>query len=296
MSSPPPGSTLSTIQITRQAKSNLAMALACLPKERRQDMISFYAFCRVADDIAESVHLNEEEKERELAHWRQCVLNGEPPGHPVLDEVIELPGKYGFPRAWLAEILDGVASDITTLRYETYEDLLAYCYKVASVVGLCSVHIFGHTQPAAREYAVQLGYALQLTNIIRDVGEDARDYGRIYLPLEDLRNFGISELEILNGRHDQRFIQLMELQYRRARGFYREAERLLPPQDEDSLLASRMMAQIYGEILEKLRDQRYPVFEKRMRLHPARKLLILASHLWKGWRAKRRAYIAWQDS
>lgn len=288
MSAPSPGSTLSTAQIARKAKSNLALALACLPEERRRDMISFYAFCRVADDIAESVTLNEEEREKELAWWKQCVLSGEAPGHPVLDEVVELPGKYGFPRAWLGEIIDGVASDITTLRYETYEDLLAYCYKVASVVGLCSVHIFGHTQPEAREYAVQLGYALQLTNIIRDVGEDARDYGRIYLPLEDLRRYGVTETEILNGRHNQRFIQMMDFQYSRARAFYREAARLLPPQDQDSLLASRMMGQIYEEILEKLRAQRYPVFEKRMRLHPLRKSLILARYLYLGWRARGR--------
>jgi phytoene synthase len=294
MSSPTPGSNQSTAQIASQAKSNLALALACLPKERRRDMISFYAFCRVADDIAECVTMNEEEREKELAHWRKCVLNAEPPGHPVLDEVIELPGKYGFPRAWLAEIIDGVASDIVTLRYETFEDLRAYCYKVASVVGLCSVHIFGHTQPEAREYAIQLGYALQLTNIIRDVGEDARDYGRIYLPLEDLRRFGVTESEILNGRHNQRFIQLMDFQYKRARAYYREAARLLPPQDHDSLLASEMMGQIYSEILEKLNEQRYPVFEKRVRLHPLRKATILATYLFKGWRVQRRKIAAYE--
>ena len=290
------GSTLSTAQIATKAKSNLAMALACLPKERKRDMISFYAFCRVVDDIAESPTLNEEEKERELAQWKKCVLSGEAPGHSVLDEVIELPGKYGFPRAWLAEIIVGVASDITTLRYETFEDLRAYCYKVASVVGLCSVHIFGHTQPRAREYAIQLGYALQMTNIIRDVGEDARDYGRIYLPIEDLRRYGVNEEEILNGRHNQRFIQLMDFQYNRARSFYKEAARLLPPEDKDSLLASQMMGQIYGEILEKLHDQRYPVFAKRMRLNPVRKLSILAKYLYKGWRAQSRARAAWETA
>ncbi len=290
------GSTLSTAQIARKAKSNLAMALACLPKERKRDMISFYAFCRVVDDIAESAELNEEDKERELAHWKKCVLSAEAPGHSVLDEVIELPGKYGFPRAWLAEIIDGVASDITTFRYQTFEDLRAYCYKVASVVGLCSVHIFGHTQAQAREYAIQLGYALQMTNIIRDVGEDARDYGRIYLPLEDLKRFGVTEDEILNGRHNQRFVQLMDFQHKRACAYYKEAARLLPPEDKDSLLASQMMGQIYAEILQKLHDQRYPVFEKRMRLHPVRKLTILAKYLYKGWRAQSRARAAWEDS
>jgi 15-cis-phytoene synthase len=283
-----PGSALSSAQIAQRAKSNLALALACLPEERRRDMITFYAFCRVADDIADTPTLSESDKETQLAHWKRCVLTCEAPGHPVLDEVIELPGKYGFPRAWLAEIIDGVASDITVLRYDTFEQLLGYCYKVASVVGLVSVYIFGHRHPQSREYAIQLGYALQLTNILRDVGEDAREIGRIYLPLEDLKRFQVTEEEILNGRHNQRFIRLMEFQYRRARSYYSEAARLLPPEDRDSLLASRMMGQIYAEILEKLKRTGFPVFSERCRLSKFRKSWILATYLIKGWFAKRR--------
>jgi len=251
-------------------------------------MISFYAFCRVADDIADTPTLSEDEKETQLAHWKKCVLECVAPGHPVLDEVIELPGKYGFPRAWLAEIIDGVASDIIHTRYQTFEQLLAYCYKVASVVGLVSVHIFGHKNALSREYALQLGYALQLTNIIRDVGEDARETGRIYLPLEDLNKFHVTEEEILNGRHNQRFVQLMDFQYRRARTYYSEAKRLLPKEDHDSLLASQMMGQIYSEILEKLKATRYPVFAERCRLSKPRKAWILVTYLVRGWFARRR--------
>lgn len=286
-----PGSALSSAQIAQRAKSNLALALACLPEDRRRDMISFYAFCRVADDIADTPTLSEDEKETQLSHWKKCVLDCEAPGHPVLDEVIELPGKYGFPRAWLAEIIDGVASDITVLRYDTYEQLQAYCYKVASVVGLVSVHIFGHTNPQSREYAIQLGYALQLTNIIRDVGEDAREIGRIYLPLEDLKKFHVTEEEIINGRHNQRFIQLMDYQYRRARSYYTEAARLLPKEDRDCLLASQMMGQIYSEILEKLKRTRYPVFAERCRLSKPRKAWILGRYMLKGWLARKRASV-----
>lgn len=279
---------LSSAEVAQRAKSNLAMALSCLPDERRRDMISFYAFCRVVDDIADSTTLSEEEKEKELAHWRHCVSEGVAPGHPVLDEVVPLPRKYGFPRTWLAEIIDGVASDIVHVRYETYEELLAYCYKVASVVGLVSAEIFGATQPQSREYATELGYALQLTNIIRDVGQDARETGRIYLPLEDLQRFGISEQEILNGQHDQRFIQMMDFQYQRAREMYDKAARLLPAQDRDALLPARMMGQVYFEILEKLHQERYPVFEKRCRLHPARKVWILLSFMARAWVARMR--------
>lgn len=280
--------TLSSAEIAQRAKSNLALALACLPEARKRDMISFYAFCRVVDDIADSTVLSEEEKERNLAHWRHCVKEGIAPGHPVLDEVVILPRKYGFPRAWLAEIIDGVASDISQVRYETYEELLAYCYKVASVVGLVSAEIFGATQTQSREYAIQLGYALQLTNIIRDVGQDAQETGRIYLPLEDLQRFGVTEEEILNGRSSDRFIRLMDFEYRRARQMYDDAEKLLPREDRDALLPARMMGQVYFEILEKLNRERFPVFEKRCRLHPTRKVWILVSYMFRSWMARLR--------
>lgn len=272
-------SQLSSAQIARQAKSNLAFALGCLPKERKRDMITFYAFCRVVDDIADDPGRSEEEKERELAHWRKCVLEGAPPGDSVLDEALDLPKKYGFPRAWMAEIIEGVASDITRLRYETFEELRAYCYKVASVVGLVSIEIFGHERPETRDYAINLGYALQLTNIIRDVGQDAREMGRIYLPLEDLRQFQVQEADLINGAAGERLKKLLDFEYRRARGYYEAARKALPPEDRKHMVASEIMAEIYSTILESLKRERYPVFQKRARLSGARKAWILAKHL-----------------
>ncbi|MCB1277034.1 squalene/phytoene synthase family protein [Prosthecobacter sp.] len=271
--------TLSTEQIVRRAKSNLAFALACLPKERRRDMISFYAFCRVVDDIADDTQVPAADKEKELNHWKRCVEAGEPPGHPVLDEMLVLPKKYGFPRAWLGEIIDGVASDITKTRYETFEELLGYCYKVASVVGLVSIEIFGHTNPATRDYAINLGYALQFTNIIRDVGQDARDTGRIYIPRKELRQFGVLESEILDARPSERFTKMMDFQYARARDYYAAAQKALPPEDRKSMVASEIMAAIYSRILDKLKQERYPVFTKRCRLSKLHKVWILGSHL-----------------
>ncbi len=280
---------LSSAEIAKNAKSNLALALACLPEERRRDMISFYAFCRVVDDIADSTTVSLAEKETELARWRRSVNDGQAAtGHPVLEEVVPLPVKYSFPREWLAEIVDGVASDLTLVRYETYDELLAYCYKVASVVGLVSAEIFGATQPQSREYAVQLGYALQLTNIIRDVGQDARETGRLYLPLEDLRRFGVSEQDLLAGRPGPGFQELMAFEYQRARAMYDTAAGLLPAQDRDALLPARMMGQVYFEILEKLKRENFPVLEKRIRLHPARKLWILISYMARSWIARLR--------
>ena len=270
---------LSPEQITRRAKSNLAFALACLPKERRRDMISFYAFCRVVDDIADATDSSPEDKEVELNHWRRCVEEGKPPGHPVLDEAVTLPERYGFPRAWLGEIIDGVASDITKTRYETFEELLGYCYKVASVVGLVSIEIFGHTNPATKDYAINLGYALQFTNIIRDVGQDAKETGRIYLPQRELKKFGVMESEIMEGRPSPRFTKMMDFQYQRARDYYDAAQKALPPEDRKNMVASEIMADIYSRILEKLKRERYPVFTKRCRLGKLHKLWILGSHL-----------------
>lgn len=274
---------LSSAEIARKAKSNLALALACLPEERRRDMTTFYAFCRVVDDIADDPETPAEQKEQELVRWRRCVLESQPAGNAVLDEVILLPRKYGFPPLWLAEIVDGVASDLGQVRYETYEQLLSYCYKVASVVGLVSAEIFGASQPQSRDYAIELGYALQLTNIIRDVGQDAQESGRIYLPLEDLRKFGLGEEDILQNRYSDAFVRMMDFQHARALERYRKAEALLPLADRDALLPARMMGQVYFEILQKLHEERYPVFEKRCRLHPLRKVWILLSYMARAW-------------
>lgn len=273
-------------EIARKAKSNLALALACLPAARRRDMTTFYAFCRVVDDLADDPGTAAGERAGRLDAWRRAVLDARGLGDPVLEQAVLLPERYGFPRAWLVEIIDGVASDLGRVRYATYAELLGYCYKVASVVGLVSAEIFGCTQAAARDYAVQLGYALQLTNILRDVGQDASESGRIYLPLEDLQRFGVSETEVLEGRPGPGFIALMDFECERARELFEAAEAVLPPADRAALLPARMMAQVYREILEKLHRQRYPVFEERCRLHPLRKAWILFRHLGRAWLAR----------
>lgn len=276
----------SSIQIARKAKSNLAFALSCLPEQRKRDMISFYAFCRVVDDIADDPVAPPQAKERDLERYKHLVLAGTVSGDPVTDEVVGLPAKYGFPPHWLGEIIDGVASDLNKARYRTIDELLAYCYKVASVVGLVSIEIFGCRDPRCRDYAIQLGYALQLTNIMRDVGEDARNSGRIYLPLEDLQRFGVTEDEIMAGRYSDRFVRLMDAQYERVRGYYQQAQVALPPEERPRLVASEMMGRIYSGILEKLKNRRYPVFTERCRLHPLRKGLILLTFWIRGWRAR----------
>lgn len=275
---------VSSADIARKSRSNLAFALACLPKERRKDMVSFYAFCRIVDDIADADERPAEERRAELAKWRHAVLHdGEGLSDVVLSEVVKLPGRHGFPADWLAEVIDGVASDIDFHRYETIDDLLGYCYKVASVVGLVSARIFGATGTSCDEYAVKLGYAFQLTNIMRDVGQDARENGRIYLPLEELRRFGVTEAALLRGEREAGFQKLMEFQYDRASALYQAAYGLLPAVEQGHMIAARMMADIYHGILEKMKATGFQVLQRRERLSTPRKALILARYIGEAW-------------
>lgn len=275
---------ITSAEIARKSRSNLAFALACLPKERRKDMVSFYAFCRIVDDIADADERPAEERRAELARWRHAVLHdGEGLSDVVLSEVVKLPARHGFPAQWLAEVIDGVASDIDFHRYETIDDLLGYCYKVASVVGLVSARIFGATGASCDEYAVKLGYAFQLTNIMRDVGQDARENGRIYLPLEELRRFGVSEAAILRGEREPGFQALMEFQHQRASALYQEAYARLPKEEEGHMIAARMMADIYHPILDQMKATGFQVLNRRERLSTPRKALVLARYLFEAW-------------
>ncbi len=268
-------------QIARKSKSNLAFALSTLPRRRKQDMVTFYAFCRVIDDIADEPVDTVEERAAALEAWRQGLRHGFANPDELQRELMEVIDRYSIDRELLVEIINGVSCDLHQCRYETYADLLAYCYKVACVVGLVSIEIFGYKNPRCKDYSVALGYALQLTNIIRDVGEDARN-GRIYLPQEDLRNFGVTEEQLIRGVHTPEFEALMQYEHDRARSFYTEAEKLLPKEDRRTMLAAEMMAQVYGEILEKIRRRHFQVFGPRIGLGKLRKITILSAYTARG--------------
>lgn len=268
-------------QIARKSKSNLAFALSTLPRRRKQDMLTFYAFCRVIDDIADEPVDTVEERATALEAWRQGLRHGFTQPDELQEELAEVIERYSIDRELLVEIVDGVGCDLSQCRYETYSDLLGYCYKVACVVGLVSIEIFGYKNPACKDYSVALGYALQLTNIIRDVGEDARN-GRIYLPQEDLRKFGVTDEQLIRGVHTPQFESLMQFEHDRARSFYREAEKLLPKEDRQTMLAAEMMAQVYSEILEKIRRRHFQVFGPRISLGKLRKITILSAYTARG--------------
>lgn len=245
-------------------------------------MTVFYAFCRVVDDIADDPDVAIELKEKQLNEWSDGLMNGFITPDPLQKEVSELPKRYNIAPTLFVQIIEGVASDLNCDRYETIKDLLAYCYKVASVVGLVSIEIFGYKNPACKDYAVNLGYALQLTNIIRDVGEDARSTGRIYLPLEELRKFNVSVDDILKGKHTAEFAALMKFQHQRAISYYRRATELLPREDRQNMLAAEMMGKIYSEILEKIKRHQFRVFDRRFGLSKLRKITILTSYTLRG--------------
>jgi phytoene synthase len=265
-------------KITRESKSNLALAFVSLGRERRRDITIFYAFCRVIDDVADDVDLTVEEKKRRLDRWRES-LHLSRSGDPVLErEIRELMQKYSLGAEMLEEIIAGVEMDLTIPRYQSFAQLCVYCYRVASAVGLVSVEIFGYRNPACREYAVQLGLALQMTNIIRDVGKDLRQ-GRIYLPQEDLARFNYSEAELLNRQYNERFIDLMDFQAQRAEEFFARAAALLPPEDRQSMVAAEIMASIYQALLRRMKLDKFRVFEKEYRLSKLEKAGRIARQL-----------------
>ncbi|MEY2525620.1 MAG: 15-cis-phytoene synthase [Verrucomicrobiota bacterium] len=257
-------------QITRTSKSNLALAFISLDRERRRDITTFYAFCRVIDDIADDVDLSVEEKTRRLREWRDWLREARPNESSFAVDVRGLMSKYALAPEMLEEIIAGVEMDLSIKRYRTFEELRVYCYRVASAVGLVSIEIFGYRNPACKEYAIQLGLALQMTNIIRDVGKDLRA-DRIYLPQEDLARFNYSERELQDRQYNDRFLQLMQFEAERARQFFARAAETLPREDRRSMVAAEIMASIYRGLLRRMELDKFRVFEKEYGLNKLEK-------------------------
>jgi 15-cis-phytoene synthase len=264
--------------ITRKSASNLALAFVLLPKARREAMSVLYAFCREVDDVADNEAVPAERRRAELAAWRADVRRscaGEAPQLGVNRELQPVIRQYRLPFEHFDELLRGVEMDLDTKRYETYEQLELYCYRVASVVGLLSIEIFGYRDPACRDYAIHLGKALQLTNILRDVRTDA-ERGRIYLPLSELARFRVAEEEILRFEYSPRFRELAMAVADRARHFYRLARETLPAADRRAMVAAELMGSVYWRLLRKLEGQEFNVFgPEPTRLTRGQKLLLI---------------------
>ena len=267
-------------EITRASQSNLAFAFVSLGKARRRDITIFYAFCRLIDDIADSTELPTDEKARRLALWREG-LHGPVAQEPSLaPEVRGLINRYAITPAMLEEIMDGVEMDLTITRYKTFAALREYCYRVASAVGLVSVEIFGYQNPACREYAIELGLALQVTNILRDVAKDFAN-GRVYLPGEDMVRFNYTEEDLAAHIHDDRFVRLMQFEAARAHEYFRRAAVLLPREDRRSMIGAQIMASIYYALLRQMERDRFRVFDRQYGLSKLAKFLHVGRQLLK---------------
>jgi phytoene synthase len=266
--------------ITRQSKSNLALAFISLGRERKRDITVFYAFCRVIDDIADSSGLSVAEKQLRLSKWRQMLHTRESNEPPLAEDVRRLIAKYSLPAAMFEEIIAGVEMDLSIVRYRTFEELRVYCYRVASAVGLVSIEIFGYHNPGCKQYAIELGLALQMTNIIRDVGKDLED-GRIYLPQEDLARFNYSEPELESRQYNECFLRLMDFEAARAREFFARAATALPPEDRKAMTPAEIMGSIYRGLLRQIELDKFRVFEKEYRLNNLEKAGRIATQLLK---------------
>jgi phytoene synthase len=265
-------------KITRASKSNLALAFVALGRERRNDITIFYAFCRVIDDIADSAEISVEEKAKQLAAWRRWIRESGPDEPALARDLRGLYAKYAITPPMLDEIIDGVEMDLRNVRYETFEELRVYCYRVASAVGLVSIEIFGYRNTACRDYAIALGFALQVTNIIRDVGKDLNN-GRVYLPQEDLTRCGYSEADLRAREYNEAFVRLMDFESKRAEEFFSKAAGVLPREDRRSMVAAEIMASVYQALLRRMKADRFRVFDKEYRLSKIEKSGRVAGQL-----------------
>jgi phytoene synthase len=263
-------------QVTRRSRSNFYYAFILLPPERRRALHAVYAFCRFIDDIADSENETIREPAPLLQRWREELdrVYAGAPTRAVSRALADSARRFNIPRALFEEIINGVEMDLSRKRYKTWDDLRPYCYRVASALGLICIEIFGYRNPSAKFYAENLGLAFQLTNILRDVREDA-ERGRIYLPLEDLARFKVSEEEILGGVYSPNFVRLMDFEARRARELYALAQSELAAEDRATLLTAEAMRLIYAALLEQIIKSNFRVLDRRLSLSAPHKLYLV---------------------
>ncbi len=282
--------------ITRTSAKNFYYAFLVLPRRKREALCAVYAFMRKCDDITDDTSLSFPERRQKLDVWLDalhCAQQGQPTDDAILLALTDAQRRHQIPAGLLDELAHGTAMDVEeaeasaqnpgtvglSVQYKTFEDLRLYCYRVASVVGLVCIHVFGYRDPQAEPLAERCGLAFQLTNIIRDVKEDAA-MGRVYLPDEDLAKFGLTSSELLATPDPARFRPLLALEADRAREFYASGDALIPYVAEDSQPALWVLVTIYRRLLERIAEKQYDVFTAKVALSTAEKLRILAKGFW----------------
>jgi phytoene synthase len=259
-------------EIAKKSKSSFYYAFNLLPNEKRDAMNTVYAFCRETDDIVDEGNEPEEIKYEKLRKWRieleKAVLGHS--DYTLLNKLGKTISQFNIPLDPFFELLKGMEMDLSYKRYLSFEDLVTYCYRVASTVGLMCIEIFGYKHKSTKDYAVNLGIALQLTNILRDIKKDSLN-GRIYLPQQDLEKFGYSELDLLSHTYNSNFVDLMVSETNRVQEYFNNATMNLNRDDKASMFAARAMQHIYHKLLEKIINANYNVFQKNIKVNKIEK-------------------------
>ncbi|MBZ0182954.1 MAG: presqualene diphosphate synthase HpnD [Melioribacteraceae bacterium] len=252
-------------EIAKKSKSSFYYAFNLLPESKRDAMNTVYAFCRETDDIVDENSFSDDQKWDKLTKWRielEKALYGNS-DYNLLNKLSKIIQQFNIPLEPFFELIKGMEMDIQKKTYLTTEDLVQYCYRVASTVGLMCIEIFGYKNKSTRDYAINLGVALQLTNIMRDVKKDA-DFGRIYLPKNDMEKFNYSETDLMSNIYNPNFIELMKYEGERAEYYFNKANSNLDLEDKPALFAARAMQHIYYKLLQKLHAEKYDVFNNKI--------------------------------
>jgi len=262
-------------EIAKKSKSSFYYAFNLLPAEQRDAMNTVYAFCRKTDDIVDEGTISDDFKNEKLRKWRielEKSLEGQSE-YPLINKLSRTILHFNIPLEPFFDLIKGMEMDLQQKRYTTFNDLQNYCYNVASTVGLMCIEIFGYRHPSAKDFAINLGIALQLTNILRDVKKDA-EKGRIYLPKEDLDKFNYKESDVINNTYNENFQKMMQYQVDRARDYFNAATACLNREDKKAMFAARAMQHIYYRMLNKIVDADYDVYHKKIRISTAKKVGI----------------------
>lgn len=265
-------------QIVKKSKTNFLYSTIFLEQEKQDALKIIYSFCRHSDDIVDDEHFDLETKKMHLGEWKnEFILSQNSSSRiKILNDLKYVTDKYKIPADIFLDLLKGMEMDLEKSRYRTFEELQQYCYYVASTVGLMTIEIFGYKDNAIKNFAVNLGIALQLTNILRDIKKDA-DKGRIYLPLDDLVKYNYSEKDLLESKYNEKFIELMKYECDLTKSFYKKANSYLVNSEKGRMMSARIMEHIYYKLLKKIEKKKYNVFEKRIRVSNFKKLFLAYS-------------------
>lgn len=262
-------------EIAKKSKSSFYYAFNLLPAEQRDAMNTVYAFCRQTDDIVDEGTTSDDIKHDKLRKWRielEKSLDGQS-DYQLINKLSKTIQNFNIPLEPFYDLIKGMEMDLQKKRYLTFNDLQTYCYNVASTVGLMCIEIFGYRHPSAKDFAINLGIALQLTNILRDVKKDA-EKGRIYLPKEDLEKFNYHESDVFNNTYNDNFQRMMEYQVERAREYFNAATACLNREDKKAMFAARAMQHIYSRMLNKIVDADYNVYQNKIKISTFKKVGI----------------------